>query len=99
MPPSAGKKPLEWARRAREAFAASLDYIASEDPFTAKQVAKRVDKALALIQEQPEIGAPAAARGRRTFAIPNTGHSINYRETRNTIRILRWYRQRQNVRR
>ena len=98
MPPSAGKKPLEWARRARQAFAASLDHIASDDPFTAKQVAERVDKALALIQEQPEIGAPAAARGRRTFVIPNTGHSINYRETRYAIRILRWYRQRQNVR-
>lgn len=99
MPPSAGKKPLEWARKAREAFAASLDYIASEDPFAAKLVAERVDRALALIQEQPGIGAPAAARGRRTFLVPNTGHSINYRETRNAIRILRWYRQRQNVRR
>ena len=99
MPPSAGKKPLEWTRAALEAFAALLNYIASEDPFAAKLVAERVDKALALIQEQPDIGAPATARGRRTFPIPNTGHSINYRETRSAIRILRWYRQRQNVRR
>ena len=99
MPPSAGKKPLEWARAARAAFAASLDYIASEDPFTAKLFAERVDKTLALIQEQPNIGAPAAARGYRTFHVPNTGHSVNYRELRTAIRILRWYRQRQNVRR
>ncbi len=49
MPPSAGKKPLEWARAARAEFAASIDYIASEDPFTAKLFAGRVDKALALI--------------------------------------------------
>lgn len=99
MPPSAGKKPLEWARKARQAFAASLDYIVSEDPFAAKLFAERVNKTLALIQEQPTIGAPAAARGHRTIPVPNTGHNINYRETRNAIRILRWYRQRQNVRR
>ncbi len=34
MSRSAGEKPPEWARAARDAFDASTDFIASEDPFT-----------------------------------------------------------------
>ena len=98
MPRSAGEKPLEWARAALNAFDASMDFIASEDHFTARLVADRVADALALIQSHPKIGRPAGARGRRAFPIPNTGHIINYRETRTTIRILRWYRAKQNIR-
>ena len=99
MPRSAVEKPLEWAQAARDAFDASIDYIANEDLFTAHLVVERVQNALTLIQSQPNIGRPAGARGRRTFPIPNTGHVINYRETKTAIRILRWYRGKQNVRR
>ncbi|MGQ0749954.1 MAG: type II toxin-antitoxin system RelE/ParE family toxin [Betaproteobacteria bacterium] len=94
---SAGTKPLEWARSARDAFNASIDFIASEDIFAAQRVVERVQNALTQIQAYPKIGKPAGARGRRALAIPDTGHIINYRETRNAIRILRWYRARQSV--
>ena len=97
MPRSAGPKPLEWAPAARDAFDASIDFIANEDPFTARLVVQRVENALTQIQAHPKIGRPAGARGRRAFSIPNTGHIVNYRETRSTIRILRWYRSKQNV--
>lgn len=97
MPRSAGPKPLEWARAAQAAFDASIDFIASEDPFTARLVVERVEKALTQLQVYPRIGRPAGARGRRTLPIPNTGHIINYRETKTAIRILRWYRGKQNV--
>lgn len=94
---SAGPKPLEWARAARDAFDASIDFIAREDPFTARLIVERVENALRQIQTYPRIGRPAGARGRRAFPIPNTGHVINYRETGRAIRILRWYRSKQNV--
>ena len=97
MPRSAGQKPLEWARAARDAFDASIDFIANEDPFTARLVVERVENALIQIQAHPKIGRPAGARGRRAFPIPNTGHIVNYRETKSAIRILRWYRSKQNV--
>jgi hypothetical protein len=43
MPRSAGPKPLEWAPAARDAFDASIDFIANEDPFTARLVVQRVE--------------------------------------------------------
>jgi plasmid stabilization system protein ParE len=97
MSQSAGEKPLEWARAAQNAFDASIDFIASEDPFAARLVVERVERALRQIQAYPKIGRPAGARGRRAFPIRNTGHIVNYRETKSAIRILRWYRSRQNV--
>ena len=97
MSRSAGPKPLEWARSARNAFDASIEFIASEDPFTARLVVQRVENALIQIQAHPKIGRAAGARGRRAFPIPDTGHVVNYRETKSTIRILRWYRGKQNV--
>ena len=97
MPRSAGRKPLEWARAARGEIDASIDFIASEDPFTARLVVERVENTLKQIQAYPKIGRPAGARGRRVFPITNTGHVVNYRATGNAIRILRWYRSKQNV--
>jgi plasmid stabilization system protein ParE len=97
MPRNANGKPLEWARAARDAFDASIDFIAAEDPFTARRVLERVENALTQIQAHPKIGRPAGAGGRRAFPIPNTGHIVNYRETKSAIRILRWYRSKRNI--
>ena len=90
---------LEWARPAREAYEATLGRIADEDVETAALIARRVAKSLALLQVQPQVGTPSVVAGRRVYAIPNTGHSVNYRVMRDSILVLRWYRQRQNVRR
>ena len=97
MPQSAAVKPLEWARAARDAFDASINFIADEDPHTARLIVERVDNALQQIQAYPRIGRPSGALGRRAFPIPGTGHIVNYRVTRGAIRILRWYRGKQNV--
>jgi plasmid stabilization system protein ParE len=77
MPRSAGEKPLEWARAARDAFEASNDYIASEDLATARLVVQRVEAALRQIQAHPKIGKMMGLRGRRMFRIPDTGHVVN----------------------
>jgi plasmid stabilization system protein ParE len=88
MPRSAGPKPLEWARAAQDAFEASIDFIAGEDPHTARLVVQRVENALIQIQSYPKLGRAAGARGVRTFPIRRTGHIINYRETRDAIPVI-----------
>lgn len=101
MPPAREKhaKPLEWSYRAWEAYGATLEFIADEDPLVCQQVKERVERALQRIAEFPGIGTPGTLRGTRRFAVPNTGHVISYRETRRAIVILSWYRARQNLRR
>jgi plasmid stabilization system protein ParE len=99
MPPGHGSraKPLEWSPRAWDAYSATLAYIADEDPFAAQLVKDRVERALTQIAEFPELGTPAMPRGVRRFPIPNTGHAINYRVIRGTIRVQTWYRARQRT--
>jgi len=96
MPPGHPKraKPLEWSPRAWDAYSATLTYIADEDPFAAQQVKDRVERALKQISEFPDLGTPAVPRGLRRYPIPNTGHVINYRVLRHSIRIHAWYRAR-----
>jgi len=57
----------------------------------------RVARSLSWLQSQPGMGSPSVFAGRRVYPIPNTGHNVNYRVTREAIIIIRWYRQRQNV--
>ena len=94
----AASKRLEWTRKAFEAYYSTLKRIAEDDLRTAELVRERVERALALIQSQPGIGTPALRRGERRYPVPNTGHVINYRVSRYTIRVVLWYRARQHVR-
>ena len=71
--------------------------IAEEDVETAEKLEARVAKSLSLLQSQPGMRSPSVLVGRRVYPIPNSGHSVNYRVARDTITIVRWYRQRQNV--
>ena len=90
------KKRIEWARPARAAFEGTIARIANEDAHTASLVEGRVARGLTLLQTHPQLGTPSALIGRRSYAIPNTGHNLTYRVTRESILTLRWYRQRQN---
>jgi plasmid stabilization system protein ParE len=84
-----------WAVQARNQFIATLTYIAKEDPLTAELVQKRVDKSLKLLSDSPDMGTQAPTAGVRTYAVPKTGHSFDYRLVRDQLRVQRWYRQRQ----
>ncbi|MBB3119145.1 plasmid stabilization system protein ParE [Massilia violacea] len=69
--------------------------IQDEDAGAAQLVMARVDRAIAALTAQPGIGTLTARPGVRRFAIPATGHAIEYRLVSGEIRILRWSRQRQ----
>jgi len=93
----APKKQLEWSRPARAAYDATIARIAMDDIHTATLVQRRVVRSMALLQDFPDLGLPGSLVGTRSYPIPNTGHSLTYRVTREAIVILRWYRQRQDV--
>lgn len=96
----ASKKRLhEWAPSARRAYLRTLDHIAGEDVHTARLVAERVAHSLELIETNPGMGSPVQGGRVRSYPVPRTGHAFNYRETTEGIKIVRWYRQRQNVKR
>ncbi len=84
-----------WSAQARNQFLATLTYIAKEDPQSAELVHERVEKSLKLLCDSPNMGVLAPTVGARTYAVPKTGHSFDYRLVRDQIRIQRWYRQRQ----
>jgi len=84
-----------WSVQARNQFIATLTYIAKEDPLSAEMVLQRVNKSLTLLCDSPEMGVSAPTAGVRTYAVPKTGHSFDYRLVRDQIRVQRWYRQRQ----
>jgi plasmid stabilization system protein ParE len=88
---------IVWSASAQKAFFTSLEKIENEDTGTARMIIQRVDKSLTLIAAQPNLGTFTAMTGVRRYAIPNTGHTINYRVAHGELRISRWYRQRQHV--
>ncbi len=97
--PGSKKRLHEWAPSARRAYLRTLDHIASDDVHTAKLVAERVAHSLELIETNPGMGTPVQGSRVRRYPVPRTGHAFNYRETVEGIKIVRWYRQRQNVKR
>lgn len=99
MPPEDARraKPLEWSPRAWNAYSATLAFIAEDDPLAAQKVKERVERSLDPIAKYPSIGTPGVPSGVRRYPIPNTGHVINYRVTRQKIRIHAWYRARQRT--
>ena len=86
---------IVWSASAQKAFLDTLKRIESEDIGTARLVFQRVEKSMSLLTIQPGMGTFTAMPGVRRFAIPQTGHSVNYRIVHGELRILRWYRQRQ----
>ena len=86
-----------WSAQARSQLIATLTYIAKDDPPTAALVLKRVEKSLRLLADAPDMGAPAPVSGVRTYAVSKTGHSFDYRTSRQEVRIQRWFRQRQQL--
>lgn len=95
--PGATSKPLDWARHARAAYHETLARIAADDPVAAELVRERVVRAMEMIATYPGLGTPGHRRNERLFAIPKTGHVFHYRIVRGAIRIVLWYRARQDI--
>ena len=97
MAAGATARRLEWSPGALDAYLSTLARIGAEDPFTAHQFAERVQQSLASILAHPYLGTPATTRAERRYPIPGTGHVLNYRVSRDAIRIQLWYRARRHL--
>lgn len=90
-------KPLDWAPHARAAYRETIARIAADDPTAADLVRERVDRALKNIAAYPGLGTPGHRRSERRFVVPKTGHVFHYRVSHGAIRIVLWYRARQEI--
>jgi plasmid stabilization system protein ParE len=85
---------IEWTVRALLSYHGTLHHIAEQDESTLALFEQRVMRALSLLASQPGIGTPGTRQGIRMFAMPKTGHTVEYRAQDGILLILRWYRQR-----
>jgi len=97
MAAGATARRLEWSPGALDAYLSTLTRIAADDPFTAPRFAERVQQSLASLLTHPHIGTPVTRRGERRYPVPGTGHVLNYRVSRDTVRIQLWYRARRHL--
>ena len=84
---------------ARKAYLRALEYIAGEDVNTARLVAERVAHSLELIETNSGMGTPVQGGRVRRYPVPRAGHGFDYCQTREGIKIVRWYRQSQQLKR
>ena len=70
-----------------------MAYINAQDPIAGGLVLQRLQNAIDIIESQPGIGTATDRPNLRRFPIPKTGHTIEYRMTREAITIVNWVRQ------
>jgi plasmid stabilization system protein ParE len=64
-------------------------YIATDDSRAAQKVMFRLEKAIALIGEQPQIGRPIPEQSAREWSVPGLPYVIAYRVLDGVIEIVR----------
>ena len=64
-------------------------YIAQDDPAAATRVATRLERAINLIAERPDIGRPVSDQPVREWCVPGLPFVIPYRVSGDTIEIVR----------
>lgn len=69
----------------------ALAYIAADNPKAAAQTGLRLDKAIALIAERPNIGRRSAGQDIYEWSVPGLPYVIPYRISDDTIEIIRVY--------
>ena len=68
-----------WSRRAIRHLTCLREYIEKDSERNAQEVAKRILKAVNLLQSHPEMGRPGRVVGTRELVVPETPYIIPYR--------------------
>lgn len=67
-------------------------YVALDNPNAALKLALKIEKAVALIGQRPNIGRPTPAQGVREWSVPGLPYVIPYRVLDEVIEIIRiWH--------
>jgi toxin ParE1/3/4 len=82
---------VKWLRTALQNLAHEAEYIRKDNPAAARQVVRRVQKAVGKLRENPALGRPGRIVGTRELVVPDTRYIIPYRVKPefNRIEILR----------
>jgi toxin ParE1/3/4 len=84
-----------WSRRAIRHLVALRERIEQDSEQNAALVAKRILKAMDLLQAQPEIGRPGRVFGTRELVVTQTPYIIPYRVRRGRLELLAVFHGRQ----
>jgi len=85
-----------WSRRAIRHLVYLREYIEKDSEQNATLVAKRILKAVDLLQSHPEIGRPGRVVGTRELVVPDTPYIVPYRVRRERLELIAVFHGRQN---
>lgn len=78
---------LYWLPRAVRDRDDQLDHIAEDNPAAAIDQGDRIERHLALLPGQPDLGRPGRRRGTRELVVPRTSFIVVYRVKKAAQRI------------
>jgi toxin ParE1/3/4 len=84
-----------WSRRAIRHLVYLREYIEKDSEQNAALVAKRILKAVDLLQSHPEMGRPGRVVGTRELVVPGTPYLIPYRVRRERMELIAVFHGRQ----
>ncbi len=77
-----------WSRRAIRQLVCLREYIEKDSERNATLVAKRILKAVELLQTNPEMGRPGRVAGTRELVVSDTQYIIPYRVQRERLELI-----------
>ena len=86
---------IVWSRRAIRHLVALRDHIEKDSGKNAALVARRILRAVDLLQTNPEIGRPGRVVGTRELVVPDTPYIIPYRVRRGRLELIAVFHGRQ----
>ena len=78
---------IEFARRASPQLATTLEYVHARNPQAAIKIAGRVEAAIRIIGEHPDVGRRQEQEGIRKFVVQPGGYVMFYTIDRNAERV------------
>ncbi len=70
---------IKWLNKALLNLDAEAEFIAQDDPATARFVVQRIHDAVSLLADNPALGHPGRLHGTRELVVPDTRYIIPYR--------------------
>ena len=86
---SGGIVRVKWLKTATRNLDAAMEYIAQEDPESAKKIYAYIRERVAALATQPSMGKPGRVFGTRELVIERYPYIVPYRILENEVQIIR----------
>lgn len=70
---------IKWLRTALKNLDQEAEYIATENPAAAREIAARIHRAVSLLADNPALGHPGRLPETRELVVPDTPYIVPYR--------------------